>query len=193
MAFKYGIALEVKSVVVPSPTTFSVDIRACAVHNITNFIILSRSFQSTYTSFDFHPCTLNSAYKKCKNVCEESLSLYARLVGQQIHVGNSLISRSNNSCSWTVHFSVLGDNFINESTLEVYHLWLNELDDPTNHHQEVALTNTEKSERINDGNILNLGGIGFVPPYILNATLTWCDFGGSIMKVSAHSFSFLWL
>ena len=178
MAFKYGIALEVISIVAPSPSILSIGIRACAVHNITNSIILSKSYHS---SFDFHPCSPNSVTKKCKNVCEESLSLYARLIGQQIYVGSSSMSRAkNNSCTWTVHFSPLYDH-LNESVLEVYYLWLNELNDPPN--QEVVLTTKEKSERINDGNILNLGGIGHVPPYVLNATLTWCDFGGLIIKV----------
>ena len=181
MAFNYGIALEVLSIVTPSPSILSIGIRACAVHNITNSIILSKSFQSVYSSFDFHPCSPSDPAKKCKNVCEESLSLYARLVGQQIHVGDSTMSRSENTCKWTVHFSPL-DEHLNESMLEVYYLWLNELNDPPIQ-KEVVLTNKEKSERINDGNILNLGGIGHVPPYVLNATLTWCDFGGLIMKV----------
>eukprot|EP00597_Dinobryon_sp_UTEXLB2267_P000938 CAMPEP_0170062148 /NCGR_PEP_ID=MMETSP0019_2-20121128/3478_1 /TAXON_ID=98059 /ORGANISM="Dinobryon sp., Strain UTEXLB2267" /LENGTH=490 /DNA_ID=CAMNT_0010268213 /DNA_START=1126 /DNA_END=2593 /DNA_ORIENTATION=- len=41
---------------------------------------------------------------------------------------------------------------------------------------------TEQRERVNDGNTLNLGGIGFAPLYVMNATLLWCSLAGLVLK-----------
>lgn len=93
-------------------------------------------------------------------------------------MGNAIpLNNTNHGCSWRVSFEEI--IFPGDYRLEVFMMWLNELAEP----DELTRLRT-KTDRINDGMVVNLGGIGGHPYFILNASLHYYNFDGYIAKQS---------
>lgn len=104
---------------------------------------------------------------------ECGISLYARLLGTEILLASNVNVIPRN-ITW---------NFINRSTCdfhitfppvrlpgtykpEILTMWLNEIDEP-----DAMTRNRGKNDRVNDGSIVNLSGMGRHNYYVLNATM----------------------
>lgn len=114
---------------------------------------------------------------------ECGISLYARLVGSEVVMGqaDAVMVRSGTSnhstCEWHVNFPAI--QAAGRYSLELLEMWLNEVDEP-----DPATRNRNKEERVNDGNIVNLSGCGTHSFYVLNATMKYYPtlFQGQVVR-----------
>jgi hypothetical protein len=158
---------------------------------IVNICYLPKSFINKYN--------VKNNITKHSNAC--SISLYSRLIGPEIIVGDINIKQLeflNNEvdeikrkdqiiinsflCQWEIEFNKL--YFNGEYELELLTMWSNELDEPT----EID-RHRDKLHRINDVNsvTVNLGGIGMHPYFVTNATVIYYSFEGYLLQGDSHS------
>jgi hypothetical protein len=99
---------------------------------------------------------------------ECGVSLYARLLGPEVVMASVQLveisgTQNHTSCEWRVQFPVI--QIPGAYKLEILKLWLNELDEPSQEERD-----RDKNERVNDGQIVNLSGMGTHHFYTLNGT-----------------------
>jgi len=78
-------------------------------------------------------------------------------------------------CQWHMRFYNI--HHPGEYKLEIFTIWLNELAEPSD-----SIRKRQKNERINDGQVVNLGGIGHHPYFVINATMSYHSFNGFVVK-----------
>jgi hypothetical protein len=104
-------------------------------------------------------------------------------MGSSVYIGEAISSATPSlvqdiGCRWIMSFT--GVAFPGNYHVEIFKMWLNELAEP-----EDNIRKRGKTERINDGMVVNLGGVGSHPNFIINATLSYYNFDGYI---AVHTF-----
>ena len=148
VAMRYGVALYLDKATIPQTPrvgeSYLLVVRTC--------LLPAEIFDATSVVHDLRP----------NGEC--GVSLYARLLGPEVVMANvELVETSNESCEWRVQFPEV--QISGSYKLEIHKLWLNELGEPSQKERD-----RDKNERVNDGQIINLSGMGTHHFYTLNGT-----------------------